>query len=86
MSERGRFRASQGVVVSDKMQKTVKVQVTHLVKHPRYGKTMRRTSNFLVHDEEEKAKQGDVVEIREGRPFSKRKHWLLVRVIRAAPE
>ena len=76
----------QGVVVSDRMQKSCVVAVEWQVRHGLYGKTERRTSQFMVHDEENAAKTGDTVEIVETRPLSRRKRWTLKRVIRKALE
>jgi small subunit ribosomal protein S17 len=73
-----------GIVVSDKMQKSVVVAVEWQVRHGLYGKTERRTSTFMVHDEENTAKIGDTVEIVETRPLSRRKRWSLKRVVRQA--
>jgi small subunit ribosomal protein S17 len=75
-----------GVVISNKMQKSIVVAVERQVRHGMYGKTMRRTSNFMVHDEENAAKIGDTVSIVETRPMSRRKRWALVRVVRKAAE
>ena len=86
MKERAQRREAKGIVVSDRMEKTVRVQMSTLVKHPRYGKYIRRITRVLAHDAEGKAKQGDVVAITESRPLSKRKHWRLLRVLRSAPE
>ena len=74
-----------GVVVSDKMQKSCVVAVEWQVRHGLYGKTERRTSKFVVHDEDNSAKVGDTVVILESRPLSKRKRWVLTRVVRKAP-
>jgi small subunit ribosomal protein S17 len=73
-----------GVVVSDKMQKSVVVAVEWQVRHGLYGKTERRTSRFMAHDEENAAKIGDTVAIVETRPLSRRKRWALVRIVRQA--
>ncbi len=73
-----------GTVVSNKMQKTIAVVVERLVKHPQYGKYIRRTTKLLAHDESNVSQQGDLVSIAECRPFSKRKAWRLVEVIRRA--
>jgi small subunit ribosomal protein S17 len=75
-----------GVVVSDKMQKSRVVAVERQVRHGVYGKTERRTSTFMVHDEENASKVGDTVAIAETRPLSRRKRWALVRVVRKAAE
>jgi small subunit ribosomal protein S17 len=73
-----------GVVVSDKMQKGVVVAVEWQVRHGLYGKTQRRTSRFLAHDEDNTAKMGDRVAIVECRPLSRRKRWTLARIVRKA--
>ena len=75
-----------GVVVSDAMQKSCVVAVEWQVRHGLYGKTERRTSKFMVHDEKNEAKTGDVVAIVETRPMSRRKRWALTRVVRKAVE
>ena len=74
-----------GVVVSDKMQKSCVVAVEWQVRDEMYGKSMRRTSKFVAHDEDNTAKVGDRVAIVESRPLSKRKRWVLTRVVRKAP-
>jgi small subunit ribosomal protein S17 len=73
-----------GVVVSDKMDKGVVVSVEWQVRHGVYGKTQKRTSKFLAHDEENTAKVGDEVAIVESRPLSRRKRWIVTRVVRKA--
>ena len=73
-----------GKVVSDKMDKTVSVLVERRVKHPLYGKIVRRSKKYLVHDETNQAKMGDIVEIQEGRPISKNKSWVLSKVVEVA--
>ena len=75
-----------GVVVSDKMQKSCVVAVEWQVRNEMYGKTERRTSKFVAHDEDNTAKVGDRVAIIESRPLSKRKRWVLTRVVRKALE
>ncbi len=75
-----------GVVISNKMQKSIVVAVEWQARHGLYGKTERRTSTFMVHDEENAAKPGDIVEIVETRPLSRRKRWSLKRVVRQAVE
>ncbi len=77
-----------GVVVSDKMDKTVVVAVERLVQHSRYKKYIRRTKKYHAHDERNECRVGDVVEIEETRPLSKTKRWRVVRIIRkeAVPE
>ena len=74
----------EGVVVSNKMQKTCVVAVEWQVRHGLYGKTERRTSKFVAHDENNTAKLGDRVAIVESRPLSKRKRWVVTRVVRPA--
>jgi small subunit ribosomal protein S17 len=71
-----------GIVVSDKMSKTVVVAFEKRVKHPRYGKFIKRTTRYKVHDETNEAKCKDKVEIVETRPLSKTKRWELVRIIK----
>ena len=83
--KRGNRAQKVGIVASDKMQKTVVVRVDRLVKHPKYRRYVRRTSKFMAHDEENTAKVGDRVAIVESRPLSKRKRWVLTRVVRKAP-
>ena len=75
-----------GVVVSNKMQKSIVVAVEWQVRHGLYGKTERRTSKFMVHDEEGQARIGDTVVIVETRPMSRRKRWSLRRVVRQAAQ
>ena len=71
----------QGLVVSDKMDKSIVVATQRLVKHPIYGKYIRRTTKFHVHDKENSCCCGDTVEIKECRPLSKTKSWTLVKII-----
>jgi small subunit ribosomal protein S17 len=71
-------RVLQGLVVSDKMDKTVTVQVERRFKHPLYKKYIRRSKKYAAHDEANAVKTGDVVKIRECRPMSKRKKWEIV--------
>ena len=75
-----------GVVISNKMQKSIVVAVEWQVRHGLYGKTERRTSTFMVHDEKNEAKPGDMVAIVETRPMSRRKRWSLTRIVRQAAE
>jgi small subunit ribosomal protein S17 len=83
--QRGTRRAAVGVVTSDKMNKTRRVEIPRLVKHPRYGKYIKRRTVCHVHDEKNESRAGDTVEIMETRPLSKTKHWRLVRVVTRAP-
>jgi small subunit ribosomal protein S17 len=73
-----------GMVVSDKMEKTVVVQIERRVQHPVYGKMVRRTKKLKAHDEENAAKTGDTVRIMETRPLSKDKRWRVVEIIERA--
>jgi small subunit ribosomal protein S17 len=82
---RGQRRVAVGIVTSDKMNKTRRVEIPRLVKHPRYGKIIRRRTVCHVHDEQNESHQGDTVEIMETRPLSKTKNWRLVRVVTKAP-
>src|SRR5271165_6201064 len=84
-SERGKRRLAIGVVMSDKMNKTRRVEIPRLVKHPRYGKYIKRRTICHVHDEKNESRVGDIVEIMETRPLSKTKNWRLVRVMTKAP-
>lgn len=81
---RGRRKVRQGVVVSDKMDKTIVVEVQQLVRHPLYGKIMRRNARFKAHDENNECGIGDTVEIMECRPLSREKRWRLVRIVEKA--
>ena len=74
-------RVVTGVVTRDKTSKTRRVEVTRLVRHPRYGKTMRRRTVCVAHDEENQSHSGDVVEIEESRPLSRTKRWKLLRIV-----
>jgi len=76
----------QGTVVSDKMQKSIVVSTERRVQHDVYGKTQKRTSTFVAHDENNEAKIGDTVVISESRPLSKRKRWSLVRIVKRQAE
>jgi small subunit ribosomal protein S17 len=75
-----------GVVVSNKMTKSIVVAVEWQVRHGLYGKTERRTSKFMVHDEKGDAKIGDIVAIVETRPMSRRKRWALKTIVRQAAQ
>lgn len=75
-----------GTVVSDKMEKTVTVAVERKVRNEMYGKLQRRTSTFLAHNENNEAKLGDQVSIAESRPLSRRKRWVVTRVVQKAPK
>jgi len=73
-----------GRVVSNKMDKTIAVAVERLIKHPSYGKYVRRTTKLLAHDEQNECQEGDTVAITPCRPLSRRKSWKLVRVVERA--
>jgi|SRR5581483_12404561 len=77
----GRKRTLIGRVKSAKMQKTVVVEVVRSVRHPVYGKYVRRRKSYKAHDENGQYKAGDVVEIREHKPMSREKRWLVVRLV-----
>jgi small subunit ribosomal protein S17 len=84
--KRGNRRVETGVVTRDKMDKTRRVEIPRLVKHPRYSKYIKRRTICYVHDEKNESRTGDTVEIMETRPLSKLKSWRLVRVVNKAPE
>ena len=75
-----------GTVISDKMQKTVVVAVERQVRHGLYGKSQRKTSTFVAHNEDDAAKVGDTVAIAESRPLSRRKRWVVTRVVAKAQQ
>ena len=77
-------RALTGKVVSNKMDKTIAVEIERLIKHPRYGKYIRRTTKLLAHDENKEAREGDTVSIVPCRPLSRRKSYKLVSVLEKA--
>lgn len=83
--ERNLRRTLQGVVTGDKTAKTRRVEVSRRVQHPKYGKFIKQRTVCYVHDETNESRLGDVVEIRESRPLSKTKRWVLVRVAIKAP-
>jgi small subunit ribosomal protein S17 len=81
MKKRGLQKTQTGIVVSDKMDKTVVVQVDRLVRHPMYKKYVRRRAKYSAHDETNSCKVGDRVLIRETRPFSKTKRWRVSEIL-----
>jgi len=85
MSEKT-VRTLTGKVVSDRMDKSIVVLIERRVQHPLYGKSIRRSTKLHAHDENNTAKTGDVVTIKESRPMSKTKSWTLVEVVEAAAE
>ena len=84
MAERGNRKTRTGVVVSDKMDKTIVVEIRTRVKHPLYGKIMNRTTRLKAHDEENACGVGDRVLVMETRPLSKDKRWRLTQIIEKA--
>ena len=82
--DRNARKTRTGIVVSDKMQKTVVVSIERRVEHPVYGKMVRRTKKLKAHDEQNAAKTGDTVRIMETRPLSKDKRWRVVEIIERA--
>ena len=82
--ERNRRKVLRGKVVSDKMDKTVVVEINTTKSHPLYGRQVKYTTRFKAHDENNEAKVGDIVEVMETRPLSKDKHFRLVRIIEKA--
>ena len=82
--ERNLRKTRVGKVVSDKMDKTIVVAIEDNVKHPKYGKVIKRTIKFKAHDENNECREGDTVKIMETRPLSKDKRWRLVEVIEKA--
>ena len=84
MAERGNHKTRTGVVVSDKMDKTIVVEIRTRVKHPLYGKIMNRTTRLKAHDEENACGVGDRVMVMETRPLSKDKRWRLTQIIEKA--
>jgi len=84
--ERNSRKVRKGVVVSDKMDKTVVVKVQNLKLHPRYQKFIKRSKNFKAHDENNECRMGDTVEIIETRPLSKDKRWRVTKIIERSVE
>jgi small subunit ribosomal protein S17 len=83
-SEDKKVRTVTGKVTSSKMDKSISVSVERLVKHPLYGKYMRRTTRYMAHDADNTCSEGDKVMISECRPFSKNKSWRLVEIVERA--
>jgi small subunit ribosomal protein S17 len=84
MSDRNLRKTRIGVVSSNKMNKTITVAVERKVKHPIYGKFLKKTTSFHAHDEKNECNIGDIVKIMESRPLSKTKRWRLVEVVEKA--
>jgi len=85
-AQRAALRTIIGQVASDKGNKTIKVVVNYQLRHPKYGKYLKRRTVLHVHDDKNQAKEGDTVEIAECRPLSKTKHHRLLRIVQKAPE
>ena len=75
-------KTKTGVVVSDAMDKTVTIEIERMVMDPQFKKYIRRKKKFMAHDENNECKRGDIVEVRESRPLSKRKRWRVVRMVK----
>ena len=84
MEKRNLRKERIGVVTSDKMQKSIVVSVERKVKHPKYGKFVKKTTKFVAHDENNDCNEGDTVKIMETRPLSKNKNWRLVEIVERA--
>ena len=85
MEEKRNLRKERvGVVTSDKMEKSIVVSVERKVKHPKYGKFVKKTTKFVAHDENNDCNEGDTVRIMETRPLSKNKNWRLVEIVERA--
>ena len=81
---RGMRKVRQGVVVSNKMQKSVVVRVDRVVRHPLYQKVLKQTKKYMAHNEDGSVKEGDVVRIMECRPMSAHKRWRVIEVVKRA--
>lgn len=84
MEERNKRKERVGLVVSNKMEKSIVVAVERRVKHPIYGKYMKKTTRLMAHDEQNECKEGDTVRIMETRPLSKNKRWRLIAIVERA--
>jgi small subunit ribosomal protein S17 len=84
MEKRNLRKERVGVVTSDKMEKSIVVSVERKVKHPKYGKFVKKTTKFVAHDEKNDCNEGDTVRIMETRPLSKNKNWRLVEIVERA--
>jgi small subunit ribosomal protein S17 len=83
-TERGRRKVREGVVTGDAMDKTVVVEVMRLVRHPLYKRVIRRSASYKAHDEKNECGIGDRVKIRESRPLSKTKRWMVTEILEKA--
>ena len=81
MSERGNRKVVQGIVTSNSMDKTIVVKVSRRLRHPLYGKFIKKSKSFKAHDEKNECSEGDIVKVMETRPLSKTKRWRLIEVI-----
>ena len=86
MSERGKRKVIQGIVISNSMDKTIVVKVSRRLRHPVYGKFIKKSKNFKAHDEQNACNVGDEVRIMESRPISKDKRWRLFETVKQALE
>ena len=86
MSERGNRKVIQGIVTSNSMDKTIVVKVSRRLRHPLYGKFIKKSKNFKAHDENNSCNVGDEVRIIESRPISKNKRWRLLETVKQALE
>lgn len=84
MAERSRRKVFVGQVVSDKMDKTIAVSVERRIRHPLYGKFMKKSKKFIAHDQDNACHIGDIVRIMETRPLSRRKRWRLIEIVEKA--
>ena len=84
MEKRNLRKERIGIVASDKMEKSIVVSVERKVKHPKYGKFVKKTTKFVAHDENNDCNEGDTVKIMETRPLSKNKNWRLVEIVERA--
>ncbi len=84
MEKRNLRKERTGVVTSNKMEKSIVVKVERKVKHPKYGKFVKKTTKFVAHDENNDCNEGDTVRIMETRPLSKSKNWRLVEIVERA--
>jgi small subunit ribosomal protein S17 len=84
MEKRNLRKEKIGIVTSDKMEKSIVVSVERKVKHPKYGKFVKKTTKFVAHDETNDCHEGDTVKIMETRPLSKSKNWRLVEIVERA--
>lgn len=84
MEERNLRKVRDGVVISNKMQKTIVIRVDRKLKHPKYGKFLKKSTKYHAHDENDECNIGDTVKIMETRPLSKNKRWRLVEILERA--